>query len=827
MEEEIKVLVIDDDEVDRLTLRRALSKAELNYILTECFEAVDALKNLDCNKYDCIFLDYLLPGIDGLMLLKQLRMNGNRTPVIIVTSQGDEKVAVEMMKSGASDYVVKDQINAPNVKKIIQNVTLLREIEKQKEATEQALKISEGRLSEAQKIAKIGNWDYNYKTNELYWSEQMYHIFGVNPKKFKPTAESNLALYHPEDRELVINEVNSLKKGEPISIDLRVLMPDSTLKYVSFQGCFQYDAEGNKEKFFGTLQDINLRKQVEKELIEAKMMAEESGKIKEQFLANMSHEIRTPMNAIIGFTKLLLKNNEELNAEQQKYINFIHNAGENLLVIINDILDFSKIQSGKFELEHTDFILPDVINNVLNLFRAKANEKKVTLLEEISDEVPFQLVGDPVRLNQILINVISNALKFTENGHVKLGISALRQSNTKALIRFTVEDTGIGIAKDKIDSVFESFTQASSDTTRKYGGTGLGLTIVKKIVNLQKGEISLKSTVGKGTIFNIDLPFEKCKLEVQDIKYDFSVGKKRKSTPNSHNIKVLMAEDNEMNQELSKVVFKELGWDLDIAENGYVVIEKLMKNNYDIILMDIQMPEMDGYEATLKIRNEFKSPVSEIPIMAITAHALNSEINKCLAAGMNDYLSKPFKTKDLISKVEALLPNKLIKFNNDHIENVDADQSVKVNLKGSEQEIQSENEIHGSIHNIAETDNFDIAQEMPEMVINLNNLMTLSGNNAATVNNIIDLFITQTPKRLEELQEFFANKDWINFKSLCHKMKSSYSIIGALEIKKNLEIMEIDCSSNKIDIQKFDMLINKTLELNERVMKEIKVVLVK
>lgn len=824
MEEEIKVLVIDDDEVDRLTLRRALKKVELNYTLTECFEAVDALKNIEHNKYDCIFLDYLLPGIDGLMLLKQLRMEGNRTPIIIVTSQGDEKVAVEMMKSGASDYVVKDQITAPNIKKIIQNVTLLREIERQKEATELALKISEARLSEAQKIAKIGNWEFNYITEELYWSEEMYRIFNVDPDTFTPTSERNLALYHPEDQELIVRMVNEAKQGDSINLDLRVVLSEDTHKFVNLHGFLQFDKEGKVEKFYGTVQDINQRKLVEKELTEAKMMAEESGKIKEQFLANMSHEIRTPMNAIIGFTKLLLNHPEQLNPEQQKYINFISNAGENLLVIINDILDFSKIQSGKFELEQTDFILPDVTSNVLNLFRARAKEKDVELLEVIEDDVPFNLVGDPVRLNQVLVNVISNALKFTEKGYVKLSIKALRQSNSKALVRFIVQDTGIGIPDDKIETVFESFTQASSDTTRKYGGTGLGLTIVKKIVNLQKGEISVESKLGRGTSFIIDLPFKKSDLEPSAIIVDSSASEVSKKG-NLPVIKVLMAEDNEMNQELSKVVFKDIGWDLEIAENGKVVLEKLKKSSYDIILMDIQMPEMDGYEATLKIRSEFKPPASEIPIMAITAHALNSEINKCLAAGMNDYLSKPFKTPDLIAKVTALVSKKSLvyedKEDNNVIETVTeapVEDSFEENKKVAEVEVPELSKVSKS----TSLDENVLIEELGESLINLKNLVTLSGNNPNTINSIVDLFILQTPPRLEELKGYLKKKDWQNLKSLCHKLKSSYSIIGAASLKKNLEIIEVDCANKEIDAKKFDLLIKQTCELNDRVMQEIK-----
>lgn len=788
MNEETKVLVIDDDEVDRLTLRRALKKSEIDYSLTECVEATSAIELLKKSQFDCIFLDYLLPGTDGLVLLKRLRTEGIKTPVIIVTSQGDEKIAVEMMKSGASDYIVKTQIDPLNIKKIVQNATRLGQIERQREEAEKALLISQARLSEAQKIARIGNWDYNFITNEIYWSEEVYRIFELDPETFVPTAKNYVRLFHEDDRPAIKHALKTCAdNGMQLALDLRVVLPDGTFKFVNVHAYYQYRESGEIEKFVGTVQDINQRKMVEQELIEAKKIAEESGKIKEQFLANMSHEIRTPMNAIIGFTNLLTEQKNLITPEHFKYIKAIHDAGEHLMVIINDILDFSKIESGKMVIENLDFSLPELIEKAVSLFRPKAEEKGIQLAYTIKEDVPVFVTGDPVRLNQVLVNLISNALKFTEVGYVKLDVEALRQSSSRAMIRFSIEDTGIGIPENKLTTVFESFTQARSDTTRKYGGTGLGLTIVKKIVELQRGEVSVHSVEGQGSTFIIDLPFEKSVSDNLKQKLE-GVNKEEVKADYPKNIRVLMAEDNELNQALSESIFKRIGWHLDIAGNGAVALEKLKSSNYDIVLMDIQMPEMDGHTATLKIRNEFEAPLSQIPIIAITAHALNSEVKKCLAAGMNDYISKPFKVEDLIRKVCALVKKEVT--------------TGKIVLEDQKPAV---------------TDDSNL--------INLNSLYEMSGNSPETVKTIINMFLSQAPGRVQELLKHLEKQDWENIKKLAHKMKSSYAILGMTRLKEYMQTMEDDCMNNTIDISKFEAIMTSVQSLNEKLMKELENVL--
>jgi signal transduction histidine kinase/DNA-binding response OmpR family regulator len=779
---ELRIVLIDDDEFERRTLKRSFEKADIKYLLKEFTNANEAWDDIVSDETDCLFIDYLLPDTNGLKLLKKIRSQNIMTPVVIVTSRGDEKIAVEIMKAGAADYIVKDRINSTNIQKITNSIIKIREAERQRRETELALKTSQLRLKEAQKIAKIGNWEYTFENNKMYWSDEMFEIFEVDPKTYKPDGEYFMKVFHPDDTVMIRESIDRAISGDVINLDLRLMLPNGGVKHVNFNAYFQYGEDDNYEKFVGTVQNINQRKLDEKELLEAKKTAEELGKAKETFLANMSHEIRTPMNAIIGFTNLLSKHNEDLTDEQIKYIKSIKTAGKNLLVLINDILDLSKIQSGKLKIEKVDFILKDILNDLIYLFKPKAEEKNIDLRFTIDPNIPDALIGDPGRLNQVLVNLFSNAIKFTSEGFVELNVSTVKTKGKRTTIAFEVTDTGIGIPKGKIESIFESFTQASSDTTRKFGGTGLGLTIVKNIVELQNGELFVESELGKGSKFRIELTFEEHNIrEIVQKKGDVE---KLEEAEYPKGLKVLMAEDNVMNQELAKAIFKDIGWNLDIADNGNIAIDKLKTGTYDIILMDIQMPELDGYEATQKIRNEFDPPICDIPIIAITAHALGTETQKCLDAGMNDYISKPFEVSVLINRVTALLVK------GDKVKKDIAEKPAKL-----EQEKNTEGE-----------------------VINLNYLFNVSGSNKSIIKNILSLVLSQTPERIGELKSFLANEDWKKLQELCHKMKSSYLIIGAVSLKNLVEIIEIDCRNNNFDEQKFSDLISEIEKLSLQAM---------
>ncbi|MBX7182335.1 MAG: response regulator [Bacteroidia bacterium] len=390
-------------------------------------------------------------------------------------------------------------------------------------------------------------------------------------------------------------------------------------------------------------------RQSNKELIETRDKLIESEKFKQQFLANMSHEIRTPMNAVVGMTNLLL--NTKLDEQQGKYLAAIKQSANNLLVIINDILDLSKIEAGKMELEKVNICLPEAVENVWNILRFRAEEKGLDFRLEFKPEVPKFVMGDETRLNQILINLAGNAIKFTEKGSVRILVESQGVEGEIHKVRFSVIDSGIGIASDKLDKIFESFSQASSDTSRKFGGTGLGLTISKHLVELHGGNLQVTSEFGKGSTFFFVVPYQlgkeqKTKIVVDEEKLNLD-----------RPLKILLAEDNEFNQIVAMDTLEEIfpGIQVELAENGKIALEKLDAKEYDLVLMDIQMPEMDGMTATKTIREVFPSPRNKMKICAMTASVTRQEVEEFFANGLDDFLAKPFEPSELKRKIVKLV----------------------------------------------------------------------------------------------------------------------------------------------------------------------------
>ncbi|MES2427828.1 MAG: ATP-binding protein [Bacteroidota bacterium] len=401
--------------------------------------------------------------------------------------------------------------------------------------------------------------------------------------------------------------------------------------------------------------DSNIQelKSAEENLKRERDRAEASEKVKQLFLANMSHEIRTPMNAILGFARLL----EESLTEKEllDYVKVIIKSGDDLLVILNDILDFSRMEAGKVNFEQQSFSITNTIDSIVTMMEPKAASKKLHIRAAIDDTIPSIIIGDSVRLSQIILNLVSNAIKFSDNGEIKISVDIINETDDKMVIKFVVKDNGIGIPLKKQAKIFESFEQATSDTARKFGGTGLGLSISKQLVEQQGGKIYVESEPGKGSEFHFTLPF--LKTTVGLLKEDITVNETNEPVTvikSGKSIRVLVAEDNSINRMLIVKILQKREFEIDLADNGVIALNMVKDKDYDIILMDVQMPEMDGYEATRVIR-DMEEHKRYVPIIAMTAHTIKGERERCIEMGMDDYVSKPFNADELFDKMFKLL----------------------------------------------------------------------------------------------------------------------------------------------------------------------------
>lgn len=533
--------------------------------------------------------------------------------------------------------------------------------------------------------------------------------------------------------------------------DFPLTIRDGKLTDVLFNGSIYKDDRGNMQGVVVVARDITDQKKIETQLNEAivfaematqiaemakskaetsTLIAETAVKAKQQFLSNMSHEIRTPMNAIIGFTKVLLKS--DLTAKQKEYLSAIKMSGDALIVLINDILDLAKVDAGKMVFEKIPFKMRLSISAMLHLFETKIQEKNLKLVVDYDKTIPEVLLGDPVRLHQIILNLLSNAVKFTAKGKIYVSIRLLSNNTDNAEVLFSIKDTGIGIPDEKMVKIFENFQQASSGTSRLYGGTGLGLAIVKQLVESQGGSIQVASKVNEGSTFSFTLRFQKTdeetSEEIIDEKFDDEI----------KNLKVLVVEDIPLNQLLMKTLLDDFGFERDIADNGKIAIEKLKTKDFDIILMDLQMPEMNGFEATDYIRNVMHS---NIPIIALTADVTTVDLAKCKAVGMNDYIAKPVDERILYSKIIGLIKRTAMVDNNSKKEKVASEEKV-----------------------IRCTD--------------LGYLNTRTKSNPALMMEMISLYLEQTPMLICVMKKSMEEKDWNSLHSAVHKMIPSFAIMG-------------------------------------------------
>ena len=771
----IHILMIEDDAVDIMAFKRMVQLEELNYVY-QFIDSVEGAKRLiKEHQFDIAVTDYQLS--DGVFFDLFDTFIKNDIPFICLTSARDQEIAVKALKAGAYDYLIKDpkrkylNFFPLTIKKAIQRkrseeqINLLQSI---------VIKSNDG-IIVSKLVGKV-----LYVT---YANSAFYEMTGYEDGSF---LNKNIKMFYGE--KTLEKDKQDIKKAIIKSTELKkeiiLHKKDNSAFWASLSLVPLRNPKTNALQFVMMVRDVSEKKRAEAQIIAAKNIAEQAQLAEQRFLSNISHEIRTPMNTIIGMSNLMHKT--DLSGKQTEYLQSIKYASDNLMHLISDVLDLSKIEAGKLNFYEQQFNLFEILFELQQTFTKKLGDKDIQIIMDVDLDISNDLLGDAVRLNQILRNLLENAARFTEQGEIGVKIKLNSDKDNIYYLEFQVFDTGIGMPKDEVEIIFNHFKHADQRIYRKFGGSGLGLSIVKKMVELQDGRVWVESTPNEGTTFFFTLAFKNSSIP-SSIPED-ETNQKVQNNKLLRHLRFLVVEDNPMNQKLVTEMLGYWGSDYSTANNGLEAIKLFEQNSYDVVLMDINMPIMDGYEATRQIRNHQWASNKNIPIIALTAAVLSSEVEEMFDIGINHYLTKPFNTKELKNVILDLVSStKIASFD-----------SLKVNsLK--ELTVQENPVLNETI-------------EKNPLTIDLEYLKGFSGGDTGFMSEMMSMFLLQVPDEATKLLDLLRNESWKELGKLAHKMKPNFLMMGLKD--QQLMALEIEtlCKSDDFDTERIAILTEELVE---------------